>query len=61
MANLRQLLKEYLELSDPVIDGFIAEFETDWYALMAQKLPDDEAADIMEKLLGIPDWTEAKP
>jgi hypothetical protein len=59
--NLRHLLKEYLELDDRTIDGFIDQFKEDWAAVLAQKLPDEEAANVLERLLGIPDWTKPKP
>lgn len=61
MANLRHLLKEYVELRDNEIEEFISQFEAEWYALMALKLPDDQAAEVMEQLLGTKDWTKTKP
>ena len=61
MANLRHLLKEYLELNDRDIESVISQFQGEWQALFAQTLPDDQAAEVIEKLLGIPDWTKTKP
>lgn len=59
--NLRQLLKEYLELNEKTIEEFIAQFEAEWQALLHQVLPDEKAAELTEKLLGIPDWTKNRP
>lgn len=50
--DLRRLLKEYLELNNNDIEIFIRQFEKEWYTIIAERLPDVEAAEVMEKLLG---------
>lgn len=61
MANLRQLLKEYLELDTKTIEEVINQCNAEWSAIVYQKLPDEQASEIMEQILGIPDWTKTRP
>ncbi len=61
MANLRQLLVEYAELDKHTVDEIIVQCEAEWAPLIYQRLSDEQASELIEKLIGIPDWTKAKP
>lgn len=60
MTDLRQLLREYLELDETTIEDFVIEFEDDWKKYIASKTTDRKAADILETLLGTPNWIKEK-
>lgn len=51
-------MKEYLELKDTTIEEFIAVFEEEWKAIIANITSDQKAAEVVEELLGTPDWTK---
>jgi hypothetical protein len=53
-------MREFFELGEADIDEFVAIFEDEWYAILANITSDDKAAEVMERLLGTPDWTKRR-
>ncbi len=58
LSNLQQVLKEYLELPDADINSVVTILKDDWSSKLAQRVPDIDAAALLEELLGVPDWTQ---
>jgi hypothetical protein len=49
-----------LELDDTTIEDFVVIFEAEWQAVLANVTTDQKAAEVVERLLGTPDWTKRR-
>ena len=58
LATLQKVLKEYLELGDADIAAVVSQVQDEWYRIMALHYSDKDAAEIMQDILGVPDWTK---